>query len=149
MQPDPIRCAETAAWIRKGRKDLWRADAALTLNPPDTEDCLFHCQQAVEKSLKAFLVWRDQPFRKTHDIVELAKQCADLEPALDRRAAQLGSVDEIRLGVQISRGERAANARNCAEVGEPGQGGHRRCRRSASPGSPLPRPPTAVLRYAP
>jgi HEPN domain-containing protein len=90
MPPDPIRCAETAAWIRKGRKDLWRADAALTLNPPDTEDCLFHCQQAVEKSLKALLVWRDLPFRKTHDIVELAKQCADLEPALSGALHSLG-----------------------------------------------------------
>jgi HEPN domain-containing protein len=90
MQPDPIRCAETAAWIRKSRKDLWRADAALTLDPPDTEDCLFHCQQAVEKSLKAFLVWRDQPFRKPHDIVELGRQCADLEPALANALQSLG-----------------------------------------------------------
>jgi len=35
-----------------------------------------------EKSLKAFLVWRDHPFRKTHDLVELTRQCADLEPTL-------------------------------------------------------------------
>lgn len=82
MQPDPIRAEETAAWLEKGRKDLWRAENVLTLDPPDTEDCLFHCQQAVEKSLKAFLVWRDHPFRKTHDLVELTRQCVDLEPTL-------------------------------------------------------------------
>ena len=58
MQPDPIRVEETLAWVKKSRKDLWRAESVLTLDPPDTEDCLFHCQQAVEKSLKAFLVWR-------------------------------------------------------------------------------------------
>ena len=82
MQHDPDRVAETVAWVKKSRKDLWRAEATLTLDPPDTEDCLFHCQQAAEKSLKAFLVWRDQPFRRTHDLVELTRQCTDLEPAL-------------------------------------------------------------------
>jgi HEPN domain-containing protein len=82
MQHDPARIAETAAWVQKSRKDLWRAEATLTLDPPDTEDCLFHCQQAAEKSLKAFLVWRDQPFRRTHDLVELTRQCTNLEPAL-------------------------------------------------------------------
>ena len=56
MQPDPVRVEETAGWVKKSRKDLWRAEGALTLDPPDTEDCLFHCQQAAEKSLKAFLV---------------------------------------------------------------------------------------------
>ena len=49
MQPDPVRAEETAAWVKKGRKDLWRAQTALALDPPITEDCLFHCQQAVEK----------------------------------------------------------------------------------------------------
>ena len=89
MQPDPVRAEETAAWAKKSRKDLWRAEVNLTLDPPDTEDCLFHCQQAVEKSLKSFLVWRDQPFRKTHDLVELARQCVDLEPLLNAAASPL------------------------------------------------------------
>jgi hypothetical protein len=42
MQPDPIRVEETLAWMKKSRKDLWRAESVLTLDPPDTEDCLFH-----------------------------------------------------------------------------------------------------------
>jgi HEPN domain-containing protein len=92
MPPDPVRVEETAAWVKKSRKDLWRAETALVLDPPDTEDCLFHCQQAVEKSLKAFLVWRDQPFRKTHDLVELTRQCADLEPTLSDVMRGLGSL---------------------------------------------------------
>ena len=81
MPPDPVRLEETSAWLNKARKDLWRAQAVLTLDPPDTEDCLFHCQQAVEKALKSFLVWRDRPGRKTHDLVELTRLCIDLEPA--------------------------------------------------------------------
>jgi len=30
--------------MKKSRKDLWRAESVLTFDPPDTEDCLFHCQ---------------------------------------------------------------------------------------------------------
>lgn len=62
----------------------------LTFDPPDTEDCLFHCQQAVEKCLKALLVWHDQPFRKTHDLIELTQQCAVLEPNLWNALRGLG-----------------------------------------------------------
>jgi len=62
MQPDPARIAQTVAWIGKSRKDLWRAEIALTLDPPDTEDCMFHCQQAVEKSLKPSLGGGISPF---------------------------------------------------------------------------------------
>jgi HEPN domain-containing protein len=56
MQRDPVRVDEAAAWLEQNRKDFRRAENVLTLDPPDTEDCLFHCQQAVEKSLKAFWV---------------------------------------------------------------------------------------------
>jgi hypothetical protein len=27
MQPDPIRVEETLAWMKKSRKDLWRAES--------------------------------------------------------------------------------------------------------------------------
>ena|ERR1035438_1383061 len=47
---------------------------------------LVHCQQAAEKSLKAFLVFRQEPFRKTHNLKELGEAClalgADLPPSV-------------------------------------------------------------------
>jgi hypothetical protein len=42
----------------------------LAVEPAFVEDVLFHCQQTVEKALKAFLAWHDRPLRKTHDLVE-------------------------------------------------------------------------------
>jgi HEPN domain-containing protein len=39
------------------------------------EDALFHCQQAAEKAMKAFLTAHEKPFRKTHDLDELASAC--------------------------------------------------------------------------
>lgn len=40
----------------------------------------FHCQQAVEKSLKAYLVARRVEFEKIHDIRRLLDMCSELDP---------------------------------------------------------------------
>jgi HEPN domain-containing protein len=71
--------------LEKAGVDLRSARADLATDPPIAADALFHCQQAVEKALKAFLTWHDRPFRKTHDLVELGGQCVALDPALDNR----------------------------------------------------------------
>jgi HEPN domain-containing protein len=42
----------------------------------------FHAQQAAEKFLKAFLVWHQIPFPKTHDIQKLLQLAAQAEPLL-------------------------------------------------------------------
>ena len=86
MQRDPTRQADALAWLRKADLDVRAAE------PPLLEDAAFHCQQAVEKALKAFLTWHDEPFRKTHDLNELGQQVARLEPELEpllRHAAPL------------------------------------------------------------
>lgn len=82
MELDPVRIENTAAWLRKASQDLRRIDRCLADEPPDIEDALFHCQQAAEKSLKAFLTWHDLPFRKTHDLNALGGQCKDLDSTL-------------------------------------------------------------------
>jgi HEPN domain-containing protein len=84
MPPDPQRLADTEAWFTKVRSDLRCAAIDLAAEPPATEDAVFHCQQAVEKALKAFLVWHDVPFAKTHDLGKLGQQAAQLDPALDQ-----------------------------------------------------------------
>jgi HEPN domain-containing protein len=43
---------------------------------------VFHCQQAAEKTLKAFLVAHERPFRKTHDLDELGNAVAALDATL-------------------------------------------------------------------
>jgi HEPN domain-containing protein len=51
-------------------------------DPPILEDALFHCQQACEKALKAFLAWHDVPIRKTHSLEEVGEQCLRIDPSL-------------------------------------------------------------------
>lgn len=42
--------------------------------------------------MKGYLTWHDRPFRKTHNLVEIGQQVADLQPELEpllRREAAL------------------------------------------------------------
>lgn len=49
--------------------------------PPILDDVVFHCQHA-EKTLKGFLAWHDQVFRKTHNLEELGELCLHIDPTL-------------------------------------------------------------------
>lgn len=55
MPHDPALLTEVRGWLAKGGKDLAAADYELKADPPFCDDIVFHSQQAVEKSLKAFL----------------------------------------------------------------------------------------------
>lgn len=60
---------EVHSWLIKAHQDL---DAAKwLLASPDALYGIvgFHCQQAAEKSLKAYLTWQEQEFEKTHSNV--------------------------------------------------------------------------------
>jgi HEPN domain-containing protein len=67
--------------VRKAESDL--SDVRRTLaseGPYDTG--LFHCQQAVEKYLKALLAVHDVNYPKVHDVGELAELAQEFCPAL-------------------------------------------------------------------
>lgn len=82
MPHDPARVAEVRAWLARAAEDLRAADHELTAIPPILGDLVFHCQQAVEKLFKAFLVWHDVVFRKTHNLEELGEQCLGIDATL-------------------------------------------------------------------
>ena len=77
----PPEAAEVQRWLVKADHDRIGAQAALACDPPITDVAAFHCQQAVEKTLKAYLVWREEEFERTHDLVELLAICAKLDPS--------------------------------------------------------------------
>ncbi len=59
----------------------------------------FHCQQAAEKYLKAFLTWRQIEFPKTHDLSLLLGLISTAAPSL---AESLEEVPELTsYGVEI------------------------------------------------
>ena len=83
MEPEDVRIKDARAWLRKAELDL-RA-AAHELSAPEEGlwgDMMFHAQQAAEKAMKALLAWHDLPFRKTHNLEELGRQCVVLDATL-------------------------------------------------------------------
>jgi HEPN domain-containing protein len=58
-----VKCAE---WLRKAKNDALSARILIFHLNPITDTACFHCQQAVEKLLKAFLGYRGISFEKVH-----------------------------------------------------------------------------------
>ena len=79
MTPDEFLVDETRKWVRQSSQDL---HAAGKCAPELPAPALFHCQQAAEKLLKAFLTWNQKAFRKTHELGELASACAEIDATL-------------------------------------------------------------------
>lgn len=67
-------------WLHKSDSDLGSAKRLLETPHPFLDTAVYHCQQAVEKALKAFLTYHDIPFARTHDLTELVKLAEDVEP---------------------------------------------------------------------
>ena len=45
---------------------------------------LYHVQQCVEKSLKAFLVYKNQAPKRIHDLVELTHLCIEFDESFEQ-----------------------------------------------------------------
>ena len=62
-------------WMTKSARDLRTAKTMIQVDDIPTDIVCFHCQQCAEKSLKAFLVFVDYDFPKTHDLPKLLQLC--------------------------------------------------------------------------
>lgn len=67
------------AWLLKAEHDVLSAQRLLEIEPMILDNACFHCQQAIEKSLKAFLYYHGKDVVKTHDIDFLLGECSVLD----------------------------------------------------------------------
>jgi HEPN domain-containing protein len=122
-RPEALRVA--GRWIAKADEDLAAAERLVALDDSLAAVVCFHAQQAVEKLLKALLIFAGVPFARTHDVIRLVQllpgdlappiPLADLAP-LNRYAVEarypIGeepiSGEEARAAIAVSRRVRAA-----------------------------------------
>ena len=71
-------------WLGRACSDLHIAETLLEPDSPETAGVCFHSQQAVEKSLKAILVYWDVEFDWSHEIKYLIDRCAEKDPSFDQ-----------------------------------------------------------------
>lgn len=66
-------------WLQKADEDLFVVEKLTESEIIATSSVCFHCQQAVEKFLKAFLIANGIEIKKTHNIEFLLSECADFD----------------------------------------------------------------------
>jgi HEPN domain-containing protein len=68
-------------WFTKADHDLQTACNERHIDADEilTDTICFHCQQAVEKYLKSFLIWHDIDFKPVHDLVYLQQLCSKVD----------------------------------------------------------------------
>ena len=92
MKPPEEAAREMAGeWLAKADADLRACDELLSTSAL-SEIAAFHAQQAAEKALKAFLVWTQVEFPKTHDIKRLLALCRSVDADL---AESLGDAAQL------------------------------------------------------
>jgi HEPN domain-containing protein len=80
------RASEAKAWMVKAWRDLETARRAATGEPPFYDVAVYHCQQAAEKAVKAFLVHHGKSYEKTHDIEVLADIAGEIDSNFSKLA---------------------------------------------------------------
>jgi HEPN domain-containing protein len=90
---------EVREWLQKAQNDLLSARILMQHDPPVLDTACFHCQQAVEKALKAFLVWAGVPFEKVHSLTYLLDLCQEREPGF--ASVREGAEDLAPYAVEI------------------------------------------------
>lgn len=69
-------------WVEKAENDLRNATIVVREKDPPTDTICFHCHQTAEKYLKAYLVSKNLPLHKVHDLRYLLNQCLRIDPEL-------------------------------------------------------------------
>lgn len=71
-------------WLAKAESDLLNADNNLKAENIPYDTVCFHCQQAAEKMLKAYLVARGKEYPISHDLLLILEQITSLDPKAEQ-----------------------------------------------------------------
>lgn len=69
-------------WAKKAEEDIIVAKLVLAENGPPNQIC-FHSQQAAEKYLKGYLVFKEQKIEKVHQLRYLLELCVKIDPSFE------------------------------------------------------------------
>ncbi len=70
-------------WVAKAKNDLLNADNNLKAEEIPFDTVCFHCQQAAEKFLKAYLVANDNSYPISHDLILLLEKILPLNASAE------------------------------------------------------------------
>ena len=93
---------EIKRWLIKAINDYKSAQKLLSQPEEEiiTDTACFHCQQAVEKMLKAFLLNYNIEFGKTHSIEYLIKLCSKIDKEFEKLYEIIEGLTEYAIDVR-------------------------------------------------
>ena len=109
-------------WLSKADNDLLNADNNLKSDKIPFDTVCFHCQQAAEKMLKAYLVAHRQPYPITHDLLLILEQILTLNPGAEKLRNTLAILIPYAVEVRypddnyMPSGEDTSEARNATAM---------------------------------
>jgi HEPN domain-containing protein len=71
-------------WLCVAEDDLKAAKKLTSGTDIHLAPAIFHTQQCMEKALKAYLVFKEQPLKRIHDLVILVNSCKRFDPQFDQ-----------------------------------------------------------------
>lgn len=86
----------TRGWLAKADSDLVTAHKLIDIGGPYDTAC-FHIQQAIEKFLKAFLVFHEKPVPKIHDLEELQRRCISITNIPDLAGIDFSEITDFAI----------------------------------------------------
>ena len=87
-----------AEWFRLADDDIDTALLLKEMRPQHFEIICYHCEQAVEKYLKGYLVLKNQMPPKTHDLSIICNLCSEKEQSFSKLLEQCSYLKQF--GVQ-------------------------------------------------
>jgi HEPN domain-containing protein len=87
-------------WIEKADQDLGTAELTYHHIPRYRDTIAFHCQQAVEKYLKAYLIFNELSVKKTHDLIILLDLISTFETVSDYLFDQAAELQDYSVEVR-------------------------------------------------
>lgn len=87
-------------WIHIAERDLLTAKQGLEAETVVTDTVSFHCQQAGEKYLKAFLVKNQIEFSKTHSIMMLLNSCSTVDKSFNEDLSDADSLTDYAVEIR-------------------------------------------------
>ena len=81
-------------WIERAEHDFDTVELLIRERSKSYEIICFHCQQCIEKLLKAVLVKDKTSFPRIHDLVKLANSCVEKHPIILEYLEVLSELNE-------------------------------------------------------
>ncbi len=87
-------------WLDYATRDLDSARFLLKMKPHPREIICFHCQQAAEKALKAYLALHKKDIPRIHDLTLLNSSCAEIDDTISELYSSCEQLNDFSVQIR-------------------------------------------------